>query len=229
MTSSAYSSSAYPHPGPDRFVPSVPATTPGVRFEVGKRAIDVTASFVLLCAGLPLLAAIAAGVKLTSPGPVFFRQKRLGRGGGVFWCYKFRSMVPDAEDQLRSRAEIREQFDENFKIRNDPRITPLGALLRRTSLDELPQLWNVLRGDMSMIGPRPIVEPELPKYGICAERLLTVKPGLGGIWQVSGRSETTYAERVAMDMQYIDSRSLALDLKLLALTVLTVVRGRGAY
>lgn len=191
--------------------------------------MDVLGAFLLLCAGLPLLLALAVGVKLSSAGPVFFRQRRLGRDGRLFWCYKFRSMVADAEHQLRSRKEIREQFDENFKIRNDPRITPFGALLRRTSLDELPQLWNVLRGDMSLIGPRPIVEPELAKYGGCAVRLLSVKPGLGGIWQVSGRSDTTYAERIAMDMQYIADRSLALDVKLLALTAWTVVRGRGAY
>jgi lipopolysaccharide/colanic/teichoic acid biosynthesis glycosyltransferase len=105
----------------------------------------------------------------------------------------------------------------------------VGAILRRTSLDEVPQLWNVLRGDMSLIGPRPIVEPELDKYGVHADRLLTVKPGLGGIWQVSGRSTTSYADRVAMDMRYIEIRSLALDLKLMILTALVVIRGRGAY
>lgn len=229
MTSSAYSSSAYSHAGLDHYTGSIPAARPGKWFELGKRAMDVVGSFTLLCAGLPLLVAIALGVKLSSPGPVFFRQRRLGRGGRVFWCYKFRSMVADAEQQLRARPEMRDQFDENFKIRNDPRVTRFGALLRRTSLDELPQLWNVLRGDMSLIGPRPIVEREVSKYGASAVRLLTVKPGLGGIWQVSGRSETTYAERVAMDMRYIESRSLALDLKLLVLTALTVIKGRGAY
>jgi lipopolysaccharide/colanic/teichoic acid biosynthesis glycosyltransferase len=124
---------------------------------------------------------------------------------------------------------MRAQFSDNYKIRNDPRVTRFGAFLRRTSLDELPQLWNVLKGDMSLIGPRPIVEAELIKYGRRAVRLLTVKPGLGGLWQVSGRSETTYNDRVALDMRYIDSRSLGLDLKLLLLTALTVLKGRGAY
>ena len=136
-------------------------------------------------------------------------------------------MVPDAESQL---AECRSQSRSSTRItrsNHDPRVTRVGAFLRRTSLDELPQLWNVLRGDMSLIGPRPIVEPELGKYGVHAGRLLTVKPGLGGIWQVSGRSDTIYAERVAMDMHYIEIRSLGLDLKLLILTALVVIRGEG--
>ena len=229
MSSSTYSSSAYAHGRVERFAPAAGQMGPGKRYELCKRSLDIAVSAFLLCGGLPVLAALALGVKLSSPGPVLFRQRRLGRGGRLFWCYKFRSMVPDAEQQLQSRKEMRERFSETFKIRDDPRITPFGALLRRTSLDELPQLWNVLRGDMTLIGPRPIVEPELAKYGGSAVRLLTVKPGLGGIWQVGGRSDTTYAQRVAMDMQYIESRSLALDVKLLALTVWTVLRGRGAY
>jgi undecaprenyl-phosphate galactose phosphotransferase len=228
MSSSAYPSPAYPH-AVDRVAPLPRAAGPGKWFEPAKRAMDVTVSLALLCAGLPLLALVALGVKLSSPGPVLFRQRRVGRGGRAFWCYKFRSMVADAEAQLRARADMRARFDANYKIRDDPRVTRFGAFIRRTSLDELPQLWNVLRGDMSLIGPRPVVEPELSKYGAAADRLLTVKPGLGGIWQVSGRSETTYADRVAMDMRYVESRSLALDLKLLLLTALTVVRGRGAY
>lgn len=199
------------------------------RYEFSKRTLDIVASAALLAVLLPLLAAIAVGVKLTSRGPVFFRQKRLGRGGRVFWCYKFRTMVQDAESLLAQCRELMAQFDENYKLVKDPRITRLGAFLRKTSLDELPQLWNVLRGDMSLIGPRPIVERELSKYGDHADRLLLVKPGLGGLWQVSGRSDTTYAERVAMDMAYVESRSFWLDVRLIVMTALVVVKGRGAY
>jgi lipopolysaccharide/colanic/teichoic acid biosynthesis glycosyltransferase len=177
----------------------------------------------------PIFAVVAILVWWTSPGPVIFRQKRLGQRGRIFWCYKFRTMVSDAEEQLRRSATLAQQYQGNFKIKDDPRLTSIGGFLRKTSLDELPQLYNVLRGDISLIGPRPIVEPERVKYGDCAEKLLSVKPGLSGRWQVSGRAETTYDERVAMDMNYIDNRSLWLDLKLILLTVYVVLRGRETY
>jgi lipopolysaccharide/colanic/teichoic acid biosynthesis glycosyltransferase len=201
----------------------------GPDYERSKRAIDVVAALLSLVLLAPLLLLIVAGIKVSGRGPILFKQKRLGRGGRLFWCYKFRTMVPDAEAQLARRRDLLAQFHENYKIKSDPRITRVGAFLRRTSLDELPQFWNVLRGDMSLIGPRPIVEPELGRYGVHASRLLTVKPGLGGIWQVSGRSDTSYAARVAMDVRYIESRSLGLDLKLLIQTALVVIRGKGAY
>jgi lipopolysaccharide/colanic/teichoic acid biosynthesis glycosyltransferase len=137
-------------------------------------------------------------------------------------------MVPDAERLLATRADLRGRFLVNYKLDDDPRVTRLGAFLRRTSLDELPQLWNVLRGDMSLIGPRPIVEAEISKYGVHGAQLLLVKPGLGGVWQVSGRSDTSYDERVQMDMHYIRNRSLRLDLSLIVRTALAVVRRRGA-
>jgi lipopolysaccharide/colanic/teichoic acid biosynthesis glycosyltransferase len=191
--------------------------------------MDVAASLLLLVLLSPLLAAVAACVRASGRGPVLFRQKRLGRGGRLFWCYKFRTMVPDAESRLSGPGGLFERFHQNYKIKDDPRVTRVGAVLRASSLDELPQLWNVLRGDMSLIGPRPVVEPELGKYGAHAGRLLSVKPGLGGLWQVSGRSDTSYAERVAMDLRYVDSRSLGLDLKLLLLTAWVVILGRGAY
>ncbi|MGE3820174.1 MAG: sugar transferase [Isosphaeraceae bacterium] len=198
-------------------------------YETSKRITDVVGSVALLALGAPLLALLAIGVKLSSPGPILFSQRRLGKGGRIFHCLKFRTMVVDAESKLIQNRDMTAEFATNFKIKNDPRVTRLGALLRRTSLDELPQLWNVLRGEMSLIGPRPIVERELSKYGSHGEKLLTVKPGLGGLWQVSGRSDTTYHERIAMDMTYIESRSLAMDLRLIVQTAMVVILGRGAY
>jgi lipopolysaccharide/colanic/teichoic acid biosynthesis glycosyltransferase len=191
--------------------------------------MDLAGSFLALILLMPLLVAIAVCIKVSSRGPILYKQRRLGRGGKLFWCFKFRTMVPDAESVLAGHSDLLAQFHENYKIKGDPRVTRVGAILRGSSLDELPQLWNVLRGDMSLIGPRPIVEPELRKYGVHAIKLLTVKPGLGGIWQVSGRSDTTYADRVAMDLRYVESRSLVLDLKLLIRTAWVVLQGKGAY
>ena len=148
---------------------------PGLEYEHCKRVIDVVASLLSLILLMPLLVAIVACVRLSGRGPILFKQKRIGRDGKLFRCYKFRTMVPDAESLLSRSPELIEQFRENYKIKSDPRVTRVGAILRRTSLDEVPQLWNVLRGDMSLIGPRPIVEPELDKYGVHADRLLTVK------------------------------------------------------
>jgi len=227
------SQSAYTASGQAARVETAPLTglfdLQGPSYERCKRAIDVVASLLTLILLTPLLIAIAASIKATGRGPILFRQKRLGRGGTSFWCYKFRTMVPDAESRLAESRDLFAQFNENYKINNDPRVTRLGSYLRRTSLDELPQFWNVLRGEMSLIGPRPIVEPELSKFGSYAGRLLQVKPGLGGIWQVSGRSDTSYAERVEMDLRYVEDRSLALDLRLLILTAWVVIQGRGAY
>ena len=158
-----------------------------------------------------------------------FKHRRLGRGGKEFWCYKFRSMVQDAEQQLQSSEALRAKFEAHYKIKDDPRVTRVGGLLRKTSLDELPQLWNVLRGDMSLIGPRPIVAPELVKYGPYDRKLLSVTPGLSGFWQVCGRSDTSYSKRVLLDMLYIDHRCTWLDLKLMVLTAFAVFRKVGAY
>jgi len=197
-------------------------------YEWSKRTIDALGAAMLLLVFSPLILAVAVVIKITSPGPVFFEQVRLGRGGRPFRCLKFRTMVPDAEKRLQNDPVLRAVFESNYKIKNDPRVSRVGALLRRTSFDELPQLWNVLRGDMGLIGPRPIVPPELSKYGMHAKKLLTVTPGLSGLWQTCGRSETTYAQRVAFDMMYIDHRSLWLDLKLMVLTVVAVCRKVGA-
>ncbi len=197
-------------------------------YEYLKRAIDVAGALVLMVLTSPLYAVIALAVALTSRGPVLFRHERLGRQGRKFACYKFRTMVADAEQQLRANPRLRAAFEKDYKINGDPRVTRIGKLLRRSSLDELPQLWNVLRGDMSLIGPRPIVEPELGRYGLYSRKLLTVMPGLSGLWQVCGRSDTTYAQRIQFDMLYIDHRSTWLDIKLLLLTMGAVCRKVGA-
>lgn len=197
-------------------------------YNLCKQTLDLAGSLILLLLSLPLFLVTAICIKLTSPGPVLYKHRRLGKGGKEFWCVKFRTMAEDADDQLKLNADLRQTFEENYKIKHDPRVTQVGAFLRKTSLDELPQLLHVLRGEMSLIGPRPIVKPELSKYSIYANKLLTVKPGLSGLWQACGRSDTTYAERVLMDMHYIDHRSLALDIQLLLRTVVAVLRKSGA-
>jgi len=197
-------------------------------YEVGKRTIDIAGSIMLLVATFPVFVCVAILIKVTSPGPIFFRQKRLGRDGKEFWIFKFRTMVVNAEELLMADLQLREQFAANYKIKGDPRIIRFGKFLRKTSLDELPQLWHVLMGDMSLIGPRPIVPPELTRYAIYQKKLLSVRPGLSGLWQACGRSDTSYAERVQMDMHYIDHRCLSLDLQLLLVTVVAVLRKSGA-
>jgi len=197
-------------------------------YMLSKRGLDITVSLLILLLTLPLLVLVALLVKTTSAGPVIFKQKRLARGGHEFLCFKFRTMYKDAEERLNGDAQLRKQFEESFKIKNDPRMTAVGALLRKTSLDELPQLLHVLSGKMSLIGPRPIVKPELSKYSIYGKKLLSVKPGLGGLWQVCGRSDIAYPERVLMDMHYIDHRCLLLDIYLMLLTPVAIVKGHGA-
>ena len=197
-------------------------------YQLSKRALDICVAIVLLLLALPVLLMVAVLVKLTSRGPVFFAHRRLGHNGEQFDCLKFRTMIADAEERLKQDPNLRQQFEEKFKLDDDPRITPLGKFLRRTSLDELPQLFHVLTGEMSLVGPRPIVQNELSKYSIYANKLLSVKPGLSGLWQVCGRSDTTYPQRVMMDMHYIDHRSFTLDLQLLLLTAAAVVKKTGA-
>ena len=208
-------------------LPSVqPEASTGYR--VVKRLMDILGALLLLTLGFPLMLTIAILIKLTSPGPALFRQIRLGRNGFRFSLLKFRTMAANAEQQLAARADLQQKYETSFKIADDPRITRLGVFLRRTSLDELPQIINVLEGSMSLIGPRPIVPTELKKYGPWGEKLLTVKPGLGGMWQVGGRSDTTYAERITLDMHYIDHCSVWLDLWLLVKTAVSVLTCRGS-
>jgi lipopolysaccharide/colanic/teichoic acid biosynthesis glycosyltransferase len=195
-----------------------------------KRVIDVLGASLLIALFAPLMALIALIVKLSSPGPAIFRHRCLGLGGREYVCYKFRTMVVNADELLLNSPELRTRFDKDFKLKDDPRLTPFGALIRKASLDELPQLFNVLNGTMSLIGPRPIVPRERARYGSeAAEQLFSVKPGLGGVWQVCGRSDTPYEQRIAMDMLYIINRSTFMDLKLMFLTAIVVIRGRGAY
>ncbi len=197
-------------------------------FEGTKRLMDISVALAAIIATLPIFVIVAIAVKMTSPGPVFFFHRRLGKNGEEFACPKFRTMVSNAEQLLDTDPGLRKRFAARFKIDDDPRITPLGHYLRRTSLDELPQLFLVLTGRMSLVGPRPIIREELKKYSIYGGKLLTVKPGISGLWQVSGRSDTTYAERVLLDMQYIDNRNPIMDLKIALLTVGVVLRKNGA-
>jgi Undecaprenyl-phosphate galactose phosphotransferase WbaP len=182
---------------------------------------------------LPILLLIALLIKVSSPGPVLYGQLRLGINGKHFKAYKFRSMTMDAEERLKilldSDPEIRKEWETNHKLRNDPRITGIGKFLRRTSFDEFPQLINVLKGEMSLVGPRPIVDDEMEKYGEDFNRIFSVKPGMTGLWQVSGRSDTNYAERVSFDTYYLQSWSIWLDLWVLYKTFGVVLRGKGAY
>jgi lipopolysaccharide/colanic/teichoic acid biosynthesis glycosyltransferase len=213
--------------GPDSFVPSRAARS------VVKRSMDLVGAFCGLILLIPVLVLIAILIRLDSRGPVIFRQKRVGLSGRTFWCLKFRTMVSDAENRLvalESRNEA--SCGVLFKIKNDPRITPLGRLLRRTSLDELPQLWNVLVGDMSLIGPRPLqlrdserlesLEPE----GYV--RRLSVLPGLSGPWQVAGRSNLNSGQMLDLDLEYVDNWSVGIDVVILFQTVGVVLRCKGA-
>lgn len=198
-----------------------------------KRAFDLILTIVGGLMISPILIVIALIVAIDNRGRVIFAHRRVGRNGRQFPCYKFQTMVPDAqarlEKYLAENPEARREWDESFKLTNDPRVTKLGDFLRRTSLDELPQLWNVIRGDMSLVGPRPIVEAEIVKYGENIREYYMVLPGITGMWQVSGRSDTTYAERVAMDTWYVRNWSVWIDIMYLFKTVKAVVTGKGAY
>jgi exopolysaccharide biosynthesis polyprenyl glycosylphosphotransferase len=194
-----------------------------------KRSVDVTVAAVGLAAGAPIVALVALMIKLESPGPVLFRQERVGKNGRRFELYKFRSMVEGAEKQVDALNALNEADGPIFKIRNDPRITTLGKWLRRLSLDELPQFYNVLRGDMSLIGPRPPLPAEVARYQEWHKRRLEVSPGLTGLWQVSGRSELTFDEMALLDIYYIENWSLGLDTKIFWQTIPRVLFGSGAY
>lgn len=196
---------------------------------VAKRVLDVTVAAALLVLTAPLLLLIALAVKLDSPGPVIFRQRRVGKNGREFTFYKFRGMVADAEARLHEVAHLNEVDGPIFKSRRDPRVTRVGRVLRRTSLDELPQLWNVLRGDMSLVGPRPPLPAEVAKYEPWQRDRLLAPGGITGLWQVSGRNLLGFEDMVRLDLEYITRWSLWLDLRILLRTMLVVLTARGAY
>jgi exopolysaccharide biosynthesis polyprenyl glycosylphosphotransferase len=194
-----------------------------------KRAFDVVLSAAFLVLLAPLLIAIAAAIRITSPGQVLFRQTRCGLGGRKFTLYKFRSMVNNAEQLRAELHELNELDGHAFKITDDPRITPVGRILRRFSLDELPQMWNILRGDMSFVGPRPAIPDEVEKYEPWQRRRLRMRPGLTCIWVIEGRSHVKFYRWIQLDLAYIDNWSLWLDAKIFLRTIPIVISGRGAY
>ena len=197
-----------------------------------KRAFDLVAGLGLLVFFAPLLLILAAAVSRDG-GPALFGHRRIGAGGQPFICWKFRSMVVDAEAALArtlaSNPEARREWERDFKLRNDPRVTRLGRFLRKTSLDELPQLFSVITGEMSLIGPRPIVADEITRYGAGFSDYTACRPGLTGLWQVSGRNDVDYAERVAIDSRYARNWSFLGDLSILVRTIGVVLRRSGAY
>jgi undecaprenyl-phosphate galactose phosphotransferase len=197
-----------------------------------KRCFDILAASAILLAGSPFLIMIALGVA-SSGRPIFFGHKRIGRNGKVFSCYKFRTMLPNSaqmlKDLLERDPEARKEWDRDFKLKNDPRITPLGHFLRKTSLDELPQLWNVVKGEMSLVGPRPVVDAELERYGSNVDLYLEARPGITGIWQISGRNDISYDSRVYLDGWYVKNWSFFNDLVILIKTVKVIFKRDGAY
>ena len=203
------------------------------RNRLAKRIFDLVATVVGGLLILPILLILAVLVGVDNKGRIIFAHRRVGRKGKLFPCYKFQSMVPNAQERLEEylakNPEARKEWEASFKLTNDPRVTKLGAFLRKTSLDELPQLWNVLMGDMSLVGPRPIVTKEIERYGDYIREYYMVPPGITGMWQVNGRSDTTYEERVAMDTWYVRNWSVWIDLVYLFKTVKTVFTGKGAY
>ena len=194
-----------------------------------KRTIDILGALIGLVLLSPIFLIVAIAIKLDSKGPIIFGHTRKGLHGKDIKVYKFRTMYENSKEIFDNfTEEQKKEFYINFKLDNDPRITKLGHFLRKTSLDELPQLFNILKGDMSIVGPRPIVEGEIERYGKYSKKLFSVMPGLTGYWQANGRSDTTYEERVAMDMYYIDNRSTVLDIKIIFKTFISVIKKEGA-
>jgi exopolysaccharide biosynthesis polyprenyl glycosylphosphotransferase len=194
-----------------------------------KRILDILGAAIGLVIALPVMVIIGLAIKIDSPGPIFYRRRVIGVGGKPFDAFKFRSMCVDADERLSRDQNLNHQFNANFKLKDDPRVTRVGQFIRNKSLDELPQLFNVLVGQMGLVGPRMITEPERIRYGKWGMNLGTVKPGITGLWQVSGRSDLSYEERVRLDMHYIRNYSIWYDLYLLWLTIPAVLKKSGAY
>jgi lipopolysaccharide/colanic/teichoic acid biosynthesis glycosyltransferase len=199
--------------------------------KAGKRAIDIAVSGCALLLLLPLFAVVALLIRLQDRGPVLYWQRRVGRDGEEFAFPKFRSMYVDSDARRAALLALNQHGDQGvtFKMRGDPRVTPVGRFIRRTSIDELPQLWCVLHGDMSLVGPRPPLVSEVARYSMADRARLSVTPGLTCVWQVSGRAEIPFPEQVRMDLDYIREQSLWADIKLLLKTIPAVIKGRGAY
>lgn len=198
-------------------------------YDFFKRIFDIVCSLVALIILSPVFLILAILVKATSEGPVFFVHQRVGKGGKTLNIYKFRSMVTNAEELIRQfTPEQKAEYERNFKLEDDPRVTRVGKFMRKTSLDELPQLFNILKGDISVVGPRPVMEVETEIYGNYRDMLLSVKPGLTGFWAANGRSCTTYTRRRAMEICYIKNRSVCFDLKIILKTITSVFKGEGA-
>jgi len=195
-----------------------------------KRALDVVASAILLVLLMPVFLAVAVAIRLEDPGPILFKQTRVGRWGSLFTMWKFRSMYTDAEERKKElMAQNEMQGGVIFKMKDDPRVTKVGRVIRKTSIDELPQLWNVLKGEMSLVGPRPPVPQEVNEYSLSDRRRLEVIPGITCIWQVSGRSDIPFDQQVELDVEYIESQSFWTDVKILLKTVPALLFGTGAY
>ncbi|MBD2041991.1 sugar transferase [Microcoleus sp. FACHB-672] len=212
-----------------------PLALSGLDGEFSKRLFDILFSLCVLILFSPVYLLLAILIALASPGPVFYRQERVGKNRQSFGCLKFRTMVQNADEMLleliTESPHLRQEFENNFKLKQDPRITWIGRFLRLTSLDEFPQFWNVLKGDMSVVGPRPLVEEELPKYGRHIDKVLTIRPGITGLWQVSGRNDIPYPRRVQMDVYYVNFRNFWMDLWLIFKTLGVVIfpKNNGAY
>ena len=200
-----------------------------------KTLFDFLFALFSLIIGLPLFMVIALLIKLSSRGPIFFLQERVGKNNKTFKCIKFRTMHPEAEDLLENiinnNEQLRREFEENHKFKIDPRITSIGKFLRKTSLDEIPQFINVLKMEMSIVGPRPVVKKELDKYGSSISKVLSIKPGITGLWQVSGRNNLTYKKRVFLDCLYVNNLNLLIDLRIIIRTIGVIIfpGDRGAY
>jgi lipopolysaccharide/colanic/teichoic acid biosynthesis glycosyltransferase len=212
--------------------PGIPTARTGRRrfYRATKRLLDLTLALALLVALAPLLALVALLILVDTGGPVLYRREMIGLHGRFFAMHKFRTMTVNAEQLLLLNPELYQTYQEqHFKLKRDPRVTPAGRILRKYSIDELPQLWNVVRGEMSLVGPRSIPTQELEPFGDFATLRHSVKPGITGLWQVSGRADTTYTERVRLDQEYVARCSLGLDLWILARTPVAILRGVGAY
>ena len=200
-----------------------------VRYATIKRFFDILFSIIVLAITGPIMLLTAIIIKLTSPGPIVFKQVRVGQGGRHFWCYKFRSMCVDAEAKKQLLMHLNEASGPVFKIKRDPRITPIGGIIRKLSIDELPQLFNVIKGDMSIVGPRPPIPTEVATYNAHQRGRLAVRPGLTCLWQVSGRSNVSFDRWVELDLLYIETMSFKNDVKIVLKTIPAVMKGSGAH